>query len=275
MKLRLMTHNQWKNDKNQPAWEAIGADCSAAVRAKGFARVFIETAPDVVGIQEISPLMLSELVEELLTKGKHYTVVWGADTPIAYDSDKLDLVDSAFAFHKEIIPQFEGKFNNNKTKSYTVAVFKEKDNDKGFVFANTHLWWMSDEDQPHSSDARDIQLEEVINVAESFAKKYGCPSVVVGDLNSNYNSSTLRVAFKRGFVHAHDIATDYRDETNGCHYCFPSGYKGYEPCAFENGIDHILIKGIKDGAVNRFDRYYPEYYMPLSDHFPTYIDVEF
>ena len=219
--------------------------------------------------------MLSELVQALAEQNAKYAVLWGADTPIAYDSDKLELIDSAFAFHKECIPEFEGKFNNDKTKSYTVAVFREKVCGSVFVFANTHLWWMSDEDQPHSNDARDIQLGEVIAVAETFSKKYACSTVVVGDLNANYESSTLRLAFERGFLHAHDIATDYRDETNGYHYCFPSGYKGYEPCSFEKGIDHILLKGIKIGAVSRFDRYYPEYYMPLSDHFPAYIDIEF
>lgn len=44
-KLRLMTHNQWKCDKNQPAWEEQGYDCSAAVRAQGFVRVYRETTP--------------------------------------------------------------------------------------------------------------------------------------------------------------------------------------------------------------------------------------
>ena len=36
----------------------------------------------------------------------------------------------------------------------------------------------------------------------------------------------------------------------------------------------LLVKGFEDGAVRRFDRYTPEYYLTLSDHAPVYIDVE-
>ena len=46
--LRLMSNNIWWCDSNQPAWEAIGEDCSAAARAKGFARVYSELCPDVI-----------------------------------------------------------------------------------------------------------------------------------------------------------------------------------------------------------------------------------
>ena len=40
-----------------------------------------------------------------------------------------------------------------------------------------------------------------------------------------------------------------------------------------DAIDHILVKGMPEGAVKRFDRYTPEYYLLLSDHAPVYIDV--
>ncbi len=274
MSLRLMTNNQWKNDKNTPEWEAIGADCSAAVRAKSFAKVFEHLLPDVVGLQEVSPTMLAGLVQNLAQYDVDYTVIWGADTPIAYRADKLELLDSCFSYHSENIPDLEGCFNNGKTKSYLIVVFRQKSNGKTFVFANTHLWWKSEDAQPHSDEAREYQLCEVISQAENLSEKYGgCPIVTVGDLNSTYNSNALKAAFARGYDHAYDIATDYRDETNGCHFCFGSGYKGYEPSAFENGIDHILLKG--KANITHFDRYYPEWYMPLSDHFPAYIDIEF
>lgn len=275
-----MTNNQWKNDYNRPAWETVGADCSAVVRMPGFARVFSELDADVIGLQEVSPLMLSELVENLQRKGMSYSVLWGADTPIMYKPEKLELIDSAFAFYSERIEGFEGKYNNDKTKSYTVAVFRVKDSGKLFVFASTHLWWMDGDPSkknymPSSDEARAYQIDLLMDVAESFAQKYGCPSVIVGDLNADYSSLALSSAFRRGYLHGHDIATEYKDETNGNHYCFGDGYRGYEPLEFEKGIDHILLKGVGDDAVKRFDRYYPEYYMPLSDHFPAYIDIDF
>ncbi len=278
MKIRLMTNNQWKNDKNNRAWEAVGANCSAEIRAKGFAKVFFELLPDVAGLQEVSPLMLAELVQNLAVYNLNYTVIWGADTPIAYNADKLELLDSYFAYHSESIPLFEGCFNNEKTKSYAIAVFRQKADGKCFTFANTHLWWKSsrrdDENfQAYSDEARAYQLNLVMDKAEELSGKYGnCPIVIVGDLNADYNSQALRAAFEREYIHAHDLAEEYRDETNGTHFCFGSGYKDYEPTPFKNGIDHILLKNA--ASIARFDRYYPQWYMPLSDHFPTYIDAE-
>ena len=49
--LRLMSHNVWKCDKNQPEWEEIGMDCSASVRAIGMVRIYDELRPDIIGFQ--------------------------------------------------------------------------------------------------------------------------------------------------------------------------------------------------------------------------------
>ena len=70
-KLRIMSHNVWKNDKNLPAWEEIGANCSAATRAKGMVRVYTETRPDIIGFQEMSNMMADEIIRGLTEKGNH------------------------------------------------------------------------------------------------------------------------------------------------------------------------------------------------------------
>jgi endonuclease/exonuclease/phosphatase family metal-dependent hydrolase len=278
--LRLMSNNIWWCDSNTPDWERMGEDCSAAVRSKGFARVYSELSPDVIGFQEASAIMLRELVISMQERGLRYAVLWGGDTPIMYKADKLELIDSDFAYYDEHIEGFEGCFNNDRTKSYTVAVFKNKENGKLFVFATTHLWWMSSNPQAHSyrprsNEARAHQLGLLADVVARFTEKYSCPSVIVGDLNAGIGSMAIDTIYARGYRHAHDIATEYADNTNGYHGCGGGGYSGYEPQEFERGIDHILLKGEEEGAVKRFDRYYPEYYMSLSDHFPAFADVEF
>ena len=53
-KLRLMSNNLWWNTFNTPEWEALGADCSNEARVPGFARMYRETQPDVIGLQECS-----------------------------------------------------------------------------------------------------------------------------------------------------------------------------------------------------------------------------
>lgn len=277
-KLRLMSNNQWKNDDN--LWEHLGLDCSAAARARGFAAAYAETAPDVIGLQEISGRMIEELMEAFSEIGEErYSLLWGRDTPILYRSDKFELVDSRFSLHPEAVPGLDGIYNNRKTKSYTVAVFRCKEDGKRFVFVSTHLWWKSSNPTsrnyyPGSDEARVYQLGLVLSTAEELAEKYSCPAVIVGDFNARYDSETVQSALPRGFLHAHDIAAEYADETNGHHSCGKSGFEPYDPRPFVCSIDHILVRGAPEGFVRRFDRYYPESFYALSDHFPMYIDVE-
>ena len=107
-----------------------------------------------------------------------------------------------------------------------------------------------------------------------YCSKYSCPVVLVGDMNAQYHSIAMQTVRSNGFRHAHDIATDYAEEAVGYHYCFASGYETkYYDRPFETAIDHIYVFGEKEGAVKRFERYSPDYYFPISDHSPAYIDM--
>lgn len=279
-RLRLMTHNQWKNDENIPAWEEMGMDCSSTVRSRGFVRVFKETAPDIIGCQETSFRMADELVRFCAEEGMRYAVLWGRDTPIFYRPDKFELLDSDFSLYPDEFPLHEGVYNNSMTKSWNIGVFRVKENGRVFIFATTHLWWKSSNPeskhyQPMSNEAREYQLAMLIDRVELFREKYTCPCIIVGDLNANYSSLAVRRAFSCGYVHAHDIAAEYADETNGHHSCGKSGFAtSYGDRTFIHAIDHILLKDAPEGSVKRFERYSPEYYLPLSDHSPAYIDFE-
>ena len=277
-KLRLMSNNQWKNDEN--LWESEGLDCSAAHRAQGFAAAYAEIAPDVVGLQEVSGRMIEELMERLAEGDIPYALLWGRDTPILYRSDKLELVDSRHALYPDSVPGLDGIYNNKKTKSYTIALFRCKEDGKTFAFTTTHLWWKSSNPEsrtfyPGSDEARAYQIELVISVLDDYCKKHNCPAVIVGDFNARYDSNVIEYAKSRGFAHAHDVATDYADETNGHHPCGKSGFSPYAPKPFVASIDHILVRDCPADFVRRFDRYCPESYLPLSDHFPLYVDVKF
>lgn len=284
-RLRLMTHNVWYADENTQAWAAKGEDCSAAVRVKGLLRVYKETLPDVIGGQEFSPLMADLLKEGLAAEGLNYTLIWGRCTPILYRSDKLDLIDSEFFTFPETIPGFEGAFNNEKTKSCLIGVFRSKETGKAFIFTTTHLWWKKSPKEGQccqgeeyllgSDEARMYQIAQVVEKIEKYRRKYACPAVLVGDLNTGYDSAAVQHAMARGFRHAHDIATEYAEEAVGYHYCFGDGYeKYYYDRPFQTAIDHILLIGEGEGSVKRFERYSPEYYFPISDHSPAYIDIE-
>lgn len=284
--IRLMTHNIWNCDCNHPAWEEKGEDCSAKARVGGLLRVYRETMPDIIGGQEVSALMADLLKQGFEAEKSDYALIWGRFTPIMYRTSKFELLDTYFCTYPEKLEGYTACFNDVKSKSYNLGVFKIKESGKIFIFATTHLWWMkSPKDNKSletdgcvlgSDEAREYQISLLIDKVNEFRKKYNCPAIIVGDLNTNYVSKAAKCLFDNGFRHAHDIATDFAEESIGYHYCFPAGYKTeYYTLPFERAIDHIFLIGEPENAVKRFERYSPEYYFPISDHSPAYIDVEF
>ena len=279
-KLRIMTNNVWSCGSNKPWWIERGLDCSSQARAPKFAPLYKETMPDLIGWQEGDKHFRTLVLPEMKNLGMNYDMIEGGDTSILYNKDSLELLESYFEEYPETIPEYEGKFNNNNTKSFCIGVFKTKESGKLLAFASTHLWWMSGNPihshyQPNSNEAREYQINMLLDKLEKIREKYNCPAIAVGDFNAEYDSLAVKATFDRGYRHAHDIAVEYADERDGYHFCFPDGYKPYKnPKPFVEGIDHIVIKGEPDGFVRRFERYTPDYYMPLSDHFPAWIDVE-
>jgi len=272
--LRIMSHNVWKCDRNLPAWEAKGEDCSASARAKGIIRVYTDTHPDIIGFQEMSFVMADEIILGLADKGLRYALLWGRDTPILYRQDRLELLDSEFLLYPTEIPGWEGEFNNDGTKSWCAAVFRDKTDGKKLIFMTTHLWWKSSDPssenyQVGSDEARAYQLNMAMDRLEKFHSEYGCPVVLVGDFNAAYTKPVIQSALSRCYLHAHNIATEFADSDWGYHYCFGDGYKPYVKAPFEKAIDHIMVKFAPADFVRRFERYTPDYYLPLSDHSPV------
>ena len=284
-RIRLMTHNVWNCDKNVPNWEKNGEDCSAPARVWAHHRVYRETLPDVIGGQEVSCLM-ADLLKEGFTKEKvDYTLIWGRFTPIMYRADKLELIASEFGTYPETVEGLCGQFNDVKSKAWNIGVFRVKESGKTFIFATTHLWWKlsppmeegidPSEYQEGSDEAREYQISILLEKLAAYREKYACPAVLVGDMNTDYHSKAMQKVRAAGFRHAHDIATEYADEAVGYHFCFGAGYeKEYYDRPFETAIDHIYVIGEKAGAVKRFERYSPEYYLPISDHSPAFVDIE-
>lgn len=276
--LRVMSNNLWYCDQNRPAWAAKGLNCSAAVRAQGFAKVYAQLQPDVISLQECSALMADKLMQQFRQLGLRYVLIWGHDTPILYRADVFDLVDSAYYLYPESFPGHEGSFNNGDTKSYLAAVLRCKADGQLLIVATTHLWWKSSDPtspryQPHSAQARAWQLGLLMDELDGLQARYSCPAIMLGDFNAGLASLTVQSAFARGWQHAHDTATEYADEGNGHHPCDDSGYQPYAPRPFEFSLDQILFRHAPEGFVRRFDRYAGEEYMALSDHLPVWADV--
>lgn len=272
-KLRIMSNNIWWCDGNHEAWEAREEDCSAAARSAGLYRMYRETQPDIIGLQECSARMTHQLMTRFAEDEAPYTLIWGRDTPIVYRRDKFELVDSEVCIYPEGVPGLEGSFNNLKTKSYCIAILRLKATGEKLIFASTHLWYKTDRTQPHSEEAKAWQLNRLMDRLDDLQARYGCPGVIVGDLNTWYTGKAVRDALERGFVHGHDAATEYADETSGMHECSDKGYETVlKEGGFGRALDHILIRG--QLSVNRFQRHCPDYYWALSDHSPAWIDAQ-
>ena len=272
--IRLMSQNQWNCTGNLPAWEELGLDCSAAVRMKGHAKILGELLPDILGGQEVNMHMQYYLKLYCMEMGLPYTMIWGNMTPIVYRADKLELIDADYLLYPEQVKGYEGSFNDVKSKSCNIGVFRTKEDGKVFVFATTHLWWMSSKAQPGSSEVRRLQLAMASDRIAEYQKKYGgCPAVLVGDLNAGYHAQALRYAIdEAGWQHAHDVTVEYRHEGKGFNGC--GGHPGvWQDEPFEKALDHILVRDMPEGAVRRFDRYCAEDYVYLSDHAPVIADL--
>lgn len=273
--IRLMGQNVWNCTGNLPTWEEKGLDCSSAVRMKGHVRILAELLPDVLGGQEVNMQMQLDLKMNCIERNLPYTIIWGNMTPIIYRADKLELLDTEYLLYPAHVDGYEGSFNDVRSKSCNVGVFRTKEDGKVFVFATTHLWWKSSEAQPGSAEVRKIQLSMATELVKTYQEKYGnCPAILVGDLNAGYYAQALRWALEEGgWQHAHDVAVEYRHEGKGFNGCgVHPGVWQDEP--FEKALDHILVRDISKEAVRRFDRYCAEDFVYLSDHAPVYIDLK-
>lgn len=281
-KLRLMSQNQWNNTPNREAWEEQGLDCSAEMRMKGHVKVFEELLPDVVGGQEVNKEMQQFFKFYCLEKALPYTQIWGNFTPLFYRADKLELVDTEYILYPAQVEEYEGRFNDVKSKSCNLGVFRVKEDGTLFIFATTHLWWKSSNPasrhyQNGSDEVRAMQMKMATELIAKYQEKYGnCPAFLVGDMNAPLSSPALQYALGvAGYVHAHDVAVEYANDNCGYNSCSPAGPgAAWQDRPHPTAIDHILGKGLPEGAVRRFDRYMTEEYLYLSDHAPVYVDVE-
>ena len=280
-KLRLMGHNQW-NTGSRTAWTEQGFDCSVETRTRGFIQVFKELAPDVVGGQEINKEMQLCLMLCAQEQKLPYAMLWGNMTPILYRADKLEVLATEYLLFPKTLAGFEGEFNDVDSKSCNVAVFRNKESGNVFIFVTAHLWWRNGSDptyysyQAGSDEARTEQLRLANGLVDKYRAQYGdVPVVIAGDMNTGTGTPALNFLEQVGYTHAHDAATEYSTELSGYCRCGPKGPADkWLDTPYTVADDHIYVKDMPAGAVKRFDRYMPEYYLALSDHAPVYIDVE-
>ncbi|MDD7531972.1 MAG: endonuclease/exonuclease/phosphatase family protein [Candidatus Cryptobacteroides sp.] len=275
--LRILVDNIWDYSKDTipPAWQRLGVDCRDAVRAPQYAQMVRAYMPDVLALQEYSSHMDAEFLPRIAEWGYVHTTT-GSDgnwnnTPIFYNSGKVEVVDCEFVLYT---PK---KWSNHGSKSFTSAVFRRKEDGKLFALINTHLWWKSEKAQPGSIQARAAQIRLILAQAQCIKAKYNCPVFVTGDMNSEEDTLPIRQFFEEGFVPCYRAATVYANMENGHHICSPGD--GFSRVSRRKGadrktgaIDHCFIWNAGDTEVKVFDCITSYFTVPLTDHYPYFID---
>lgn len=283
--MMIMTNNQWKNDENRPAWAQMGLDCSALRRSEGLFRAYRAILPDVLAAQESSCRMerlLMEKMESIAVDGGEtvrYRLITGGDTPIYYRADRFFAVETGFTLFPESVPGFEGSFNNGRTKSFSYAVLEEIASGKRIMVMSAHLWWKSGNPdrpnyQPHSAEARAYQIDMAARKAEEVLARYACPGLLMGDFNAGCDSLCMKTVVSRGWTEAHDLAEVERSEIKGHHFCGPDGFRRDPLGEYRDALDHIVVKNGSRIRVRRYLRMTDEWFDPISDHYPLYIEAE-
>lgn len=271
--IRLMSNNAWNCDNNQPAWAAMGEDCSAKARSRGLAATYMAYSPDVICFQEMTVLMMSLLQREFKTCGYDYGLISYSTgsandyTCILYRRDTLELLD-----------QGRHKFDYGSdagSKSYDWGHFRHKATGKTFVALSTHLWWKSETAQAGSDKMREDQAAEIVAATDELVAKFNCPVWVMGDFNTRTTTAAFRTFISGGFKDAFDLASVYADDCSGYHTCTRETFareKSITP--YKTGaIDHILLKNGGTTRVLTFNHVRPYFFIKLSDHYPLYVDV--
>ncbi len=271
--VRIMSNNVWQCDDNKAAWKDIGEDCSAEVRSKGLAAVYMAYNPDVICFQEMSIKMIRLIRNELTKCGFSYKLLSyssGGDadyTCILYREDTVEVVERGY---------HEFTYGcNGGTKSYTWGYFKHKTTGKTFVALSTHLWWKSDTAQAGSEQMRERQAAEIVAAMDKLIEKYNVPVYVMGDFNARTTASSYKVFTDGGFKDTFDLATVYAHDHKGRHFCSPEGFSREESGETykAQAIDHIMLKNGGDTDILTFNHARPYFYIKLSDHYPVFVDT--
>ncbi|MBR5501734.1 MAG: endonuclease/exonuclease/phosphatase family protein [Oscillospiraceae bacterium] len=279
--LRILSHNLWKNDRNRPAWQQQGLDCSAGARIPRFAQLYAELIPDIMALQEVSQQMAALLMQQFSAMQLPYALIEGGDTPILYRTDRFSLLHSEFARYPETVPALEGSFNNYGTKSYCIAALRHTESGAPLLAASTHLWWKSSDPQspkyqPHSDAARLWQLQQLCGRLDALRQQFGGAAFLAGDLNAVLRSPALQSALAQGWQHARLLAAECDADSSGLHRCGAEGFDSAAPqSSFAQSIDHILCKGVGAGCLQRYFRHLPQEAFSLTDHAAVCVDARF
>lgn len=237
---------------------------------------------DILLLQEVKDVWHGLIDESLLGKG--YTAVPTSTenisgitardnyTPIWYRSNVVELVKYGYDQFESVKLSPDSYLSSSK--SYTWALFKDKNTGKQFVCISTHFTWAPESFTPTPNQLRTDDANEIKAFVEGLKTTYGAdiPVIVMGDLNCKQSEDPHAVLDRVMDSVRLDGLAKYK---NNLSY----GTVGYEfgklpPKEWGYIIDHTFVSG-SGYSINQYQHVINDYSLNASDHLPLLLDIEF
>lgn len=257
--MRIMTTNIWGDYFGNPV-EAREADIF---------RVYEKYAPDVIGLQEITPGWYAGKLFGWLAKDYFFV---GTELTESGNYVPMAVKKGFTLMAKGYEPLYD---TPDKSKGVTWAVLKDNAG-KVFAVCNTHFWWMAGKTEHDALRARNAQ--QLADIMKYLSGRFGCPAFAFGDMNCNRNSQVFRVVYLVNGIKPLIDMTDERDcvcTLHGDPAADSEGrYHGEKSLLDQTvSIDHIVAMG--DGfTVSQYRVVEDQFALDATDHSPVYADIE-
>ncbi len=253
--IRIMTSNIWGDYFGNPVEE----------RLPGIRDTALRYAPDVLGVQEITPGWYeSRLFPDLAGE---YTLVEGDTlnyTPLLFRTARFDLLARGWELYTE---------TSDKSKGITWAVLREKETQRCVGVCNTHFWWMNGEEHERIRVKNALQLSARM---EAIRAHYSIPVFAFGDLNCRLGSDALETLKKRGILTSYELTADFSpvsshhgDPKRGEDGLYHGSRTGDD---YRRSIDHVV--GFSDQKLLRQVVVEDQDVLDATDHSPVHVDFE-
>lgn len=249
-----------------------------AKRNEMLAEIYKTYDADVIGLQECSANSRSggnrSIIKLLQAQGYTEVPVTGCATnlftPILYKTSRLELVESGYLLYS-----LNAKKDNSK--SLVWAVFKDIQTKEMFAVISTHFTVYGDDDRP-VEQARVGNATELIDTVKSIYSKYGCPTVIGGDLNCNISSEAMKLIMKESVYAQSEAAITNNSKTSHGYPTYSqelgiyTDYSAPKVNGSAESIDHICIFNADNVSVEAFDICTDKYSCLSTDHCPIAVD---
>lgn len=257
--MRIMTTNIWGDYFNNPV----------EVREKNIFHIYEEYAPDIIGLQEITPNWYKSNLFHWLAKD-YYLV--GTELLESQNYVPMAIKKNFTLVAKGYEPAAD---TPDISKGITWAVVK---NGKGQTFGvcNVHFWWRQGTAEHEAIRGKNAQ--QLADVMKYITGRFHCPVFAMGDMNCIRSSQVFKVIYVvNGLAHLYDL-TENKDAVSSMHGDpVPDSDGNYHSektrMDYTSSLDHILAMG-EGYKVLQYRVIEDQYALDASDHSPVYADIE-